>query len=209
MRPIPSSAVCQSGVDLLDALEVAPSLKGLGQEYAQNRLAYLNAKSPTSECQHVGVVVGACVPRGELIVGACCTNSTDFVADHGRTDSCSVYHHAEVGFPGRHGSGHLDGEVRVIATLLGVGADVVDVPAQLAKKWRELALVLVPTMVASDRQRPCGCRTGSRAGRSTPDELHAKLPSCISSKGSNDGPVVDDDCGRAGEARTADLGLGY
>lgn len=145
---------------------VSSALKLGGQKRLQGLDGHLVTDQAGADAEHVGVVVltgqtgrGDVVHRGR-------TNAGDLVGRDGDADARAAHADAQFGLPGRDGPADRRPEVRVVATLLGVGPDVVHLVAEATQQLGEALLQFEPGVIgANGNTHGCIVRAQPGLGR--------------------------------------------
>src|SRR5437763_6110265 len=109
-RSGPPALLRLDGRDLGQARHVTPTLERGGDEEIENSQSQLHTEHPGAQCQHIGVVVLARQPGGELVVTERCPHTMDLVGRDLLALAAASDHHTEAGVapgdsPRRGGAG--------------------------------------------------------------------------------------------------------
>lgn len=137
--------------ELGDTPFVATTLEGSGEERRKNFFGQSFTHNSRTHRQDVGVVVCARHPGRVEVVTKCSSDSANLVCSELFSLSASPQHDAEIGLAVTYLSTNRGANRRIVATLGGVSAKIIDIMALVGQHLDQVLLQGVSGVVGADR----------------------------------------------------------
>ena len=128
---------------------MAAALKLRGQEYLHHPLSHVFAGEAGADGHDVGVVVAAGHLRLQAVGAVGAADALDLIGGNGNADAGGADHDAAVALALRHGTGGGSAEIRIVAALQRVAAEILIFMAQLFQDLDDMLLQLIAAVVTA------------------------------------------------------------